>query len=282
VRTAAGLLLIVGAGLGILQAASSNPTSTGTSSPVHNEHPPTVVELPTLNGVPRAEVNESAVVDQEPEAPSTRIDPVVRDIEGWTVHIDRALLGEEHSEEGARALSLLANHLQRIAILVPEEALAKLRTIGIWIEHDHPRIGGMTYHPSRNWLVDHGHDPRLTRMVHIAHAGQLLSRQQMLKHPAVILHELAHGYHDQFFGFDHPEILAAYRAAKESGRYDNVLLYTGERVRHYGMNDQKEYFAEGTEAYFYRNDFYPFVRAELAEFDPILHKLLGEIWGLKD
>ena len=37
--------------------------------------------------------------------------------------------------------------------------------------------------------------------------------------------------------------------------------------------------AEGTEAYFYRNDFYPFVRAELKEHDPTLHDLLVEVWG---
>jgi dipeptidyl-peptidase-4 len=42
-----------------------------------------------------------------------------------------------------------------------------------------------------------------------------------------------------------------------------------------------EYFAEGTEAYFDRNDFYPFVRAELKKHDPVLHDLLEEIWGIK-
>ncbi|MCP5519997.1 MAG: exo-alpha-sialidase [Verrucomicrobiales bacterium] len=100
----------------------------------------------------------------------------------------------------------------------------------------------------------------------------------MLKHPAVILHELAHAYHDQVLGFDNPEILAAYERAKAAGSYENVLLYTGERVRHYGLTDHKEYFAEGTEAYFYRNDFYPFVRAELKEHDAALHDLLKQIW----
>ena len=40
----------------------------------------------------------------------------------------------------------------------------------------------------------------------------------------------------------------------------------------------QEYFAEGTEAYFYRNDFFPFVRAELKEHDPDLFALLEEIW----
>ena len=44
-------------------------------------------------------------------------------------------------------------------------------------------------------------------------------------------------------------------------------------------SNQMEYFAEGTEAYFYRNDFYPFVRAELEQHDPVLHDLLEDIWG---
>ena len=209
---------------------------------------------------------------------SVRFDPVVREIEGWTVDVDPQLLEGEYAELGARSLQMLANHLQRIAILVPEDRLAELRQIGIWIEYHHPTLGAMQYHPSRQWLVEHGHDPRLTRKVHVTRAAQLLDRGQMLKHPAVILHELAHGFHDQFLGFDEPRILAAYEKAKASGTYDEVLLYNGRRVRHYAMTDHKEYFAEGTEAFFYRNDFYPFVRAELKEHDPALHDLLADIW----
>jgi len=211
--------------------------------------------------------------------PVVRFDPVMRDIEGWKVHVEPALLDGEHREEGAKALAMLANHLQRIRILVPAEPLAKLQTIGIWIEHDHPTLKSMQYHPSQGWLVAHGHDPRLARKVHITQARELLSRGQMLKHPAVVLHELAHGYHDQFLSFDHPEIIAAYHQAKASGSYTNVLLYTGQHVKHYGLTDHKEYFAEGTEAYFYRNDFYPFVRAELKEHDPTLHDVLVKVWG---
>ncbi len=101
----------------------------------------------------------------------------------------------------------------------------------------------------------------------------------MLKHPAVILHELAHSYHDQVLGFDEPRIKAAYDKAKKAGLYDTVLDYTGRTVRHYAATNPMEYFAEGTEAYFYKNDFYPFVRAELKEHDPALHDLLGDIWA---
>ena len=137
----------------------------------------------------------------------------------------------------------------------------------------------MQYHPSVGWLKSHGHDPRLEKKVHITRAESLLSRHQLVKHPAVILHELAHAYHDQYLSFDNPAIIEAYREAMKKGIYDEVLLYTGRRVRHYAATDHKEYFAEGTEAYFYRNDFYPFVRAELNEHDPKLHDLLVEIWG---
>jgi hypothetical protein len=210
---------------------------------------------------------------------AVRFDPVVQHIEGWTVHVDPQMLKGEHSQAGAEALKILANHLQRIAILVPREQLAKLRTIEFWIEHAHPQLGGMQYHPNRKWLTDRGHDRRLAKKVHITRAAQLLSRQQMLKHPAVILHELAHGYHDQYLSFNNPRIIEAYKKAMGAGIYDKVLLYTGKQVRHYAATDHKEYFAEGTESFFYRNDFYPFVGAELAEHDPVLYNLLTEIWG---
>ncbi len=208
-----------------------------------------------------------------------RFDPVIQMIEGWKVHVEPVLLEGAHGELGARSMKMLENHLERVALLMPEGRLKEMRTLEIWIEQDHPELKSMQYHPSRRWLVSHGHDPRLTKKVHIPRAKNLLSRQQMVKHPAVVLHELAHAFHDQILGFDHPEIIKIFKRAKESGKYEKVLLYTGQKVRHYGMSNHKEYFAEGTEAYFYRNDFYPFVRAELKEYDPEFHDLLEQIWG---
>jgi hypothetical protein len=189
------------------------------------------------------------------------------------------MLQGEHSAAGAQSLKMLANHLQRIAILLPQEKLAKMRKLEIWIEHHHPTLGSMQYHPNINWLKSHGHDPRLAKKVHITRAAQLLSRSQMLKHPAVILHELAHAYHDQYLSFNNQRIIEAYDKAMEKGLYDKVLLYTGKKVRHYAATNHKEYFAEGTESFFYRNDFYPFVAAELQEHDRVLYDLLVDIWG---
>ncbi len=108
--------------------------------------------------------------------------PVEQKIEGWTVQVDPALLSGEHQEVGARALKMLANHLQRIEILVPEKPLREMQKLGIWIEHDHPELKNMQYHPDADWLVEHGYDPQLVKKVHIPVAAELLSRGQMLKH----------------------------------------------------------------------------------------------------
>lgn len=207
------------------------------------------------------------------------IKPVEKQIEGWTISIDPALLSGEHKDEGTLAIKMLENHLERIAILVPKKQLADLRKVGIQIEQSHPELGNMQYHPGKDWLVDHGYDPSLVKKVHIPVAKNLFSRQQMLKHPAVILHELSHAYHDQFLSFENPEILAAYNTAMKKGNYKKVLLYDGREVEHYAASNHKEYFAEATEAFLYRNDFYPFVSAELEIHDPKVFALMQKIWG---
>jgi Mlc titration factor MtfA (ptsG expression regulator) len=96
--------------------------------------------------------------------------------------------------------------------------------------------------------------------------------------PWVVLHELAHAYHDQVLGFDNPRVREAYEAFKKSGHGDKALLYDGRRVKHYGLNNPMEFFAEMTEAYFGLNDFFPFTRAELMENEPAIYQLMADIW----
>lgn len=220
-----------------------------------------------------------ACLAADSKQPAVRFDPVVQEIEGWKVHVEPALIDGEHAEVGAQALKMLGNHLQRIALLMPEDRLAKLRQVEIWVEHAHPELGAMQYHPQERWLTSHGYDRRLAKKVHIPRAKELFSRQQLLKHPAVVLHELAHGYHDQVLSFGDKRIIEAYELAIEEGLYDSVLSHTGRTVAHYAKTNHKEYFAESTEAFFYRNDFFPFVRSELKRHDPRMHEVLVDIWG---
>ncbi|MGI9468368.1 MAG: anthrax toxin lethal factor-related metalloendopeptidase [Rubripirellula sp.] len=203
---------------------------------------------------------------------------LLKNIEGWQVSVDPEILNAENVEVGNEALKALANHLQRVKYIVPEDRVQRLQTLRIWIDWNH-KLGSMQYHPSRSWLEKNGHDPNLTKHVHVPRAKQLLSRTQWAKHPYVILHELAHAYHDQIIGFDEPQVLAAFEAARTAGLYEEVLLFTGRKVRHYALTNHKEYFAESTETYFGVNDFYPFVRAELKEYDPRTYQLMEDIWG---
>ena len=208
-------------------------------------------------------------------------DPVVKKLEGWTIKVDPKLLQKEHKQFKAQVFTALANHLQRIKYILPEAKVKALQKLPIWLDHHYEPLGSMQYHPGATWLREHNHDPRLVKHVHIPRAKALLNRGQWAKHPYVVLHELAHAYHDQVLenGFQNKAVLDAYKEAKAKGTYEKVLLYSGRTVKHYGLNNQMEYFAESTESYLGVNDFYPFVRAELNEHDPGMFQLLKKIWG---
>ena len=204
--------------------------------------------------------------------------PVIKDVEGWTIKVDPALFECENEQLGKEALTALANHLQRVKYILPEDRVKELQKLPIDLDLNHS-LGNMQYHPEKGWLMANRHDPRLEKHVHIPRAQSLINRGTWAKHPYVVLHELAHAYHDQVLGFNNKEILAAYNNMKEKGIYENVLLYTGKKVRHYALSNHKEYFAESTEAYLGVNDFYPFTRAELKEHDPVMYEIQKKIWG---
>lgn len=198
-----------------------------------------------------------------------------RVVEGWTIRVNRTLLGEQ-ATLGADALKLLSAKLYDIVRAVPERPCAELRKVTIWLGVDDGPNDRAQYHPSRDWLASHGFNPDKAKGVEIGSAKKFL--KAATDQPAMILHELAHAYHDRVLGFDHPGIQEAYREAKKGGTYELVLRISGTKERHYAMTDPQEYFAEGTEAFFGTNDFYPFVRAELREHDPKLYRLLEGVW----
>jgi hypothetical protein len=96
----------------------------------------------------------------------------------------------------------------------------------------------------------------------------------------MVLHELAHAYHFLVLGAKHRGIEAAYKNAVQEKRYEAVTHVKGGKKRKaYALTNAKEYFAELSEAYFGKNDFYPFTRADLQKHDPVGYKVLVEVWG---
>jgi len=197
-------------------------------------------------------------------------------IEGWRVLVNERLVAGTNLCE--RTLKLLAAQLYQITRVVPPEPLAKLRQIPIWVERSSAQFPCMCYHESRDWLSTHGVNPEKTGAVELANPETFLAWTH--EQPWMVLHELAHGYHQRFLGHDHAGIKRCYEQAKASKSYESVLRINGKKGRHYALNNEKEYFAEATEAFFGTNDFYPFTRAELKEHDPEMFKVLRGVWGV--
>ena len=213
---------------------------------------------------------------ETPPLPTTH---TTRTIEGWTVRVDDRLLKGGHAAEGARALKLLEARLVAITVVVPEKSLAKLRTISIQLDQSHGQLIPMQYHPDAGWLKGNGYSEQLAKCVHIPAVADFLEPQGIHSQPWVVLHELAHGYHDQILGFDEPRVVAAWKKFRNSGKYQSVLTVSGQKHEHYGLTDEKEFFAEMTECYFGSNDFYPFVAGELKQAEPEIFALMADIWG---
>ncbi len=200
-------------------------------------------------------------------------------IEGWKVLIHKSLSEDAQQELRERTLKLLGEHLYRISRVVPAEALKKLREVPIWVELAHPRHPCMCYHPSADWLREHDMNPDKAGAVEIANCKNFLS--WTIDQPWMVLHELAHAYHHRVVGHGNAELKDCFRRATESKSYESVLHIRGDQRRHYALNNDQEYFAEATEAYFATNDFYPFVRAELKRHDAEIYDLLETLWGVR-
>jgi len=202
-------------------------------------------------------------------------------IAGWTVIISQRLLTED-KEATAKALELLTRQLEEIARAVPAPAVAKLRAVPLWFSPEYPTTRPRAeYHPNRAWLVENHRDPAMAKCVEFTNVR--IFEAETKRMPNFALHELAHAYHDRVLGFESREIKAAYERAKTAKSYDSVERWHGNgrsntTERAYAMTDHKEYFAETTEAFFSRNDFFPFTRKELHRHDPEMEKLLARLW----
>lgn len=143
-----------------------------------------------------------------------------------------------------RAVARLASDLAAIHGVLPKAALTGLAEVAFCIEHEN----------LKNVLAWHKEQPFL------------------------VLHEMSHAYHHQVLGFDHATVRQAFDLAASNHRYDSAPYVKGGSQRAYAVNNHKEYLAELSEAYWGRNDFYPFVGSELEKFDPAGFHMIEKLW----
>lgn len=200
------------------------------------------------------------------------------DIHGWKLQVERKLM--DGDPKLWRAVEVeLRTQLYRVTRVVADAPLAKLREVTIWIHSTSPETRCMAYHPGAAWLRDHRMNPDMEKDIEIGNAAAFIS--WTYQQPWIVLHELAHAYHDRFMykGFDNADVLAVYKKAMDAKLYESVVHWDSKDTKHYATTNQMEYFAEASEAYFGANDFYPFVRAELKRHDPEADALMVRVWG---
>ena len=203
-------------------------------------------------------------------------------LEGWTVNVDSRLPATNKAATD-KALGLLAGQLKEIVRVVPAGPVAQLRKVTLWLS---PPYAGQPpraeYHMSPIWLSQNGRNPAMARGIEISNV--LVYEAETQRMPMFVLHELAHAYQDQFLGAaGNAEAQAVFDRATASKLYDRVERFNGPGLpktfeRAYAMNNAGEFFAEMTEAFFGRNDYYPYTRDELAKHDPATLAMIQKAW----
>jgi hypothetical protein len=177
-----------------------------------------------------------------------------------------------------RVLVRLDFDLKKIRELLPPAAMKPLEEVPFWLEGNNP---GMTmYYRGR---AQTGIDPDKRGGIEVNNMRQYLSAVAFK--PFLVLHEMSHAYHDRVLGFDNGIVRWAFDLAVASHRYESVSHIVGvgggtgvRKERAYALTDEREYFAELSSSYWGRNDYYPYTRADLAEFDPAGLAMLEKVW----
>lgn len=199
--------------------------------------------------------------------------------EGFELIIHPDLYLKSNKSVFDKGMIELRRQLSFINTSIPRNVLLKFKKT-IWIEIKNG-VWAAAYHPSRAWLEQHKYNGDKEKSVEIVNFKTFLdwSKQDQ---PCMMLHEMAHAYHHLALGYENQVINGAYQSAINSGKYDLVYHVNGQRMRHYALTNEKEYFAECSEAYFGKNDLFPFTREDFRKFDPVGFRMIQKLYMVGD
>lgn len=210
-------------------------------------------------------------------------------VEGYTNHElhgfdvlleDRANAMDEELTQ--KALDLLESKLLEITQLgIGQEKMDSMLAIPIFMDWN-TTTGAAQYHPSREWLLNNDYLPQKAKCVEISNIKNFFDWTNQ-NQPYMVLHELAHAYHHRVLNYNSAVITNAFDHAVSSKLYTNIKYHLGSgnystAVKAYALNNEFEFFAELTEAYFGLNDYYPFDREDLKEYDEVGYEAMVSIW----
>lgn len=192
-------------------------------------------------------------------------------------------------------LEVLELELKGIARVVTPRMLKVLQTIAIFVEWEDPEarpVGTNGVVVARYWydsgnglgMLQGGRNPLKANNVEILSMKYLTEKWQPGKtnEQIILLHEVSHAVHNHLVGGQNPAVQAAFRQAMDRRLYDEVKHNSGRTQRAYAATSDHEYFAELSCAYLDKCAFFPFIREELKDHDPVGYKLMEQVWGKAD
>jgi hypothetical protein len=195
---------------------------------------------------------------------------------GWGVRV--APQCDAHRVETDDALKLLDEKLQEAERLIPLRQTKALKAgVTFWVEWERD-TGAAVYHPSPVWLRQNRLNPDKARCVELSNVPHFVNWTRT-DQPMMILHELAHALHHQVLGHDYKPIRQAFDTAKQAKIYEAVPYVHGGKRKAYALQNEQEYFAELSEAYFGRNDYFPYTRRDLQGHDAQGCRMVQEAWN---
>ena len=209
----------------------------------------------------------------------------LRQLQGFTAVISAESLKEHAASTLERKpLDVLDHEFQELVEMLRPEAVAILRKLPIvveWndqnmLENGRQALSMGHYNPnSREVLLRAGRSAKGAKTVTIDMLKVLAESGQPKRDysKSLLLHEMSHAVHDQFFGFDHEPTKAAYRNAMGQRLYDLTAYIT---------TNEKEFFAEATCAYYDQLGYYPKTREDLQKHDPVTYRLMEACWGPRE
>lgn len=219
-------------------------------------------------------------------------------IAGWTVFSEPNLY-----KSAPRLRGTLLTDLKSVNVKFPERALRILqKKTAIWVNKSiswgqttRPERGrGLTYHPAKEWLLQHKMNPKKAGCVEIYNASDYMADRELWGAGGVLAHELAHAYHNTACkdGFDNAKVWRAFDNAMDKGLYDAVKVHGSQGVngkaKAYAATNRMEYFAELSVAYLCAdkdvefNKWYPFNRVQLESHDRVGFEVLQDLWECRD
>lgn len=192
-------------------------------------------------------------------------------INGWTVYVSPAY------KQKTRARNIIINKIKKqTAAMVadlPDKQLAGLRKGHIWVEPGrHYRVLGR-YFNTKSMIYQENLNP--AKLYHVEIFETFADR----KYPTLMLHELAHVYHDRKLRFQSAKIKRLFNAFET--QFPSAKDKCGRPVKAYALENENEFFATFTESYFNDTCGYPYNQANIRKNHPDMYAFLAKVWGVE-